>query len=122
YTEALARKDVDWVQGIFKKNLKWGLLIAIGIVAILTLFGQAIIRVWAGPVAVPPISVILWMGVWNVMLAYLFVTGTVLQATNHMMGLSVYSSITAVLNIGLSILLVRRFGISGVIAATVIAY
>jgi O-antigen/teichoic acid export membrane protein len=122
YTEALTRKDFDWVQGIYKKNLKWSLLIAIVIVTIFTLFGQTIIRIWAGPTAVPPFSVILWMGIWNIILAYLFVTGTVLQATSHITGLTVYSSATAVLNVVLSILLVRHFGISGVIAATVIAY
>jgi O-antigen/teichoic acid export membrane protein len=122
YTEALARKDFDWIRGIYKKNLKWGLLIAIGILSVLTFFGQAIIRIWAGPVAVPAFSVIAWMGTWNIILAYLIATGSLLQATNHVTVLSVYGSITAVLNIVLSIVLVQSYGISGVIAATVIAY
>jgi O-antigen/teichoic acid export membrane protein len=122
YTEALARRDINWMRGIFQKNLKWGIMIAVGITALLTAFGQHIIRIWAGPIAVPPFSVIIWMAVWNVMLAYLFVMGTVLQATNHMTGIVIYSSVTAALNIVLSVWLVQLFGISGVIAATVIAY
>jgi O-antigen/teichoic acid export membrane protein len=122
YTEALARKDFEWIRGIYKKNLKLGLVIAIGMLSVLTLFGQAIIRIWAGPVAVPAFSVIAWMGIWNIILAYLIVAGSLLQATNHVTGLSIYGSITAVLNIVLSILLVQSYGISGVIAATVIAY
>lgn len=122
YTEALARKDFEWIRGIFKKNLKWSLVIAVGVLSVLTLFGQAIIRIWAGSVAVPVFSVIVWMAIWNVILAYLFVAGSLLQATNHVTGLSIYGSITAVLNIALSIVLVQSYGISGVIAATVIAY
>ena len=122
YTEALARKDFEWIRGVYKKNLKWSLLIALVTVGGLAVFGQTIIRLWAGPVAVPVFSLVVWMAVWNIILAYLFVAGALLQATNHIAGLSIYGSATAILNIALSILFVRWYGISGVIAATVIAY
>lgn len=121
-TEAAARKDFDWIRGIFQKNLKWSFLIAIGFVGILTIFGQTIIRVWAGEVAVPPFSVILWMAIWNLMLAHLYVAGCLLNATGHITGISIYGTVTAILNIVLSIWLVRIYGITGVIAATVMAY
>jgi len=121
-TEALARKDFDWIKGVYSKNLKVSLLLASVIIVVLTLFGQRIIGIWAGPTAVPPFALIAWMAIWNLILAYLFVASALLQATNHVTGLSIYGSITAVLNIALSILLVRPYGIAGVIAATVIAY
>jgi O-antigen/teichoic acid export membrane protein len=122
YTEALARNDFGWIRGVYKKNVKWSLLLALVIVAGLTIFGQTIISIWAGRDAMPMLSLIIWMAIWNVILAYLFVAGALLQASNHLTGLSVYGSVTAFLNICLSIFLVGRFGISGVIAATVIAY
>jgi O-antigen/teichoic acid export membrane protein len=122
YTEALARKDFDWIKGIYGKNLKWNLIIVIAIVCILAISGRTLIRLWAGEVAVPPFSMIVWMAMWNIILAYLFVAASFLQATNHITGLTLYGSVTAVLNIVLSILFVRSYGISGVIAATVIAY
>ncbi len=122
YTEAATRKDFDWIRGFFRKNLKSSLLIATATLTILILFGQTIIRFWAGPVAVPPFPAMVWMAAWNLILAYLVVAGCLLQATGHVTGLSIYSSVTAVLNIVLSICLVRFYGITGVIAATVIAY
>jgi O-antigen/teichoic acid export membrane protein len=122
FTEALARKDFDWIKGIYRKNLKISLLIAICALTVLTAFGESIIRVWAGPAAVPPFATIVWMAVWNLILGYLLVPSALLQATNRVTGLTVYGSITAVLNLTLSILFVQAYGISGVIAATVIAY
>jgi O-antigen/teichoic acid export membrane protein len=122
YTEAAARNDFDWMRGMYQKNLRWSLLIAIAVVGILTIFGQTIIRIWAGPLAVPPFSVIVWMAIWNLMLAHLVAASCLLQATGHITGLSIYCSVTAVLNIALSVFLVRPYGVSGVIAATVIAY
>ena len=62
------------------------------------------------------------MGIWNVLLAHVAAAGCLLQATGHITGLTIYGSITAVLNLVLSIWLVHPFGITGVIAATVIAY
>jgi Na+-driven multidrug efflux pump len=62
------------------------------------------------------------MAVWNLILAYLVVASCLLQATGHVTGLSIYSLATATLNIALSIWFVRFYGITGVIAATVISY
>ncbi len=122
YTEAVARKDYDWIRGVYRKNLRFSLLIAFCVLSVLTVFGQRIIGIWAGPLAVPPFSVIIWMAVWNLILAHLFVPSCLLQATGHITGLTIYGSVTAVLNLVLSILFVKSFGIAGVIAATVIAY
>jgi O-antigen/teichoic acid export membrane protein len=122
YTEAAARKDFAWIRGVFKKTLKWNLLIAIGLVIVLTIFGRTIIQFWAGPAAVPPFAVVIWMGVWGIMLSYLQVVACLLNATGKVTRMSVYGVITAILNVILSIWLVRLYGISGVIAATVIAY
>lgn len=122
YTEAVTRKDFEWVQGIYRKNLKWSLVIAIGLLVPLVLFGQTIIRFWAGEAAIPPFSLIAWIAVWNLMLAHLNVPGCLLTATGHITGMATYCSLTAILNVILSILLVQHYGITGVIAATVIAY
>jgi O-antigen/teichoic acid export membrane protein len=122
FTEALARKDFDWIKGVYRKNLKLSLLMTGCFLTILTVGGQKFIRLWAGDAAVPPFATIVWMAIWNLMLAYLIVASALLQASNHIRVLSLYGSITAVLNVFLSIMLVHPFGISGVIAATVISY
>ena len=122
YTEAATRKDFDWIRGIFKKSLLWSLLVAAGVLVILTIFGQTIIHFWAGAAAVPPFSAIVWMAVWNLILGYLIVAGCLLQATGRVTGLGIYSVTTAALNVVLSIWFARLYGITGVIAATVVAY
>jgi len=122
YTEAVTKKDFDWIRGIFRKSLRWSLLIAAVALVILTIFGQTIINIWAGPTAVPPFSAIVWMAIWNLILGYLIVASCLLQATGQVTGLSIYSSLTAVLNVALSIWFARLYGITGVIAATVVAY
>jgi O-antigen/teichoic acid export membrane protein len=122
YTEAAVRKDFDWIRGAFRKNVKFASLIVVPLVAILVIFGQQLIKLWAGANAVPPFPVMIWMAVWNIMLSYLFVSGALLQAIDKITGLTIYGILTAILNVGLSIILVKMYGISGVIAATVIAY
>ncbi|MDQ6622615.1 MAG: polysaccharide biosynthesis C-terminal domain-containing protein [Verrucomicrobiota bacterium] len=122
YTEAFARKDFVWMRRTFRSHMQLGFVSACAIVIFLTFFGSAIIRFWAGETAVPPFATILWMGIWNLMLATLYVASCLLNATGHLKGMTIYGTITAVLNIALSIPLAKIYGISGVIAATVIAF
>jgi O-antigen/teichoic acid export membrane protein len=56
------------------------------------------------------------------MLATLLVGSCLLNATGHLKGMTIYGTITALLNLTLSILLAKRYGITGVIAGTVIAF
>ncbi|MEP7014579.1 MAG: oligosaccharide flippase family protein [Verrucomicrobiota bacterium] len=122
YTDAYARRDYDWIRQTLRSNFKFSFFTTIVIVGILTIFANPIIRVWAGAVAVPPFSVIIWMAAWRLMLSTLSPGICLLNATGHLKGLAVYVTITAVLNLLLSILLAKICGISGVIAATAIAY
>jgi O-antigen/teichoic acid export membrane protein len=122
YTEAAARKDYPWIHGMFRKHLKASLLIATPLLVALCVLGQPIIRIWAGPSAVPSFSVILLMAIWNLMLAHVHAPGCLLEATGQIRGLTLYGAVTAIVNLLLSILFVRWYGTTGVIAATVIAY
>jgi O-antigen/teichoic acid export membrane protein len=122
YTEAATRKDYQWIAGTYRKHGRVSLLVAVVLLGILAIFSREIIRIWAGPVAVPPAAVIVLMASWNLMLAHVHAPGCLLQATGHIRGLTVYSIVTAALNLVLSIWLVQRYGVAGVIAGTVIAY
>ncbi len=122
YTEAFAQKDFDWIRRIFRSNFTWSFVMALGIAIVLVIFGRPIIRFWAGAAAVPSFSALVWMALWNVMLSHLYVASTLLNATGHLKGMTIYGTITAILNLVLSIILVKIYGISGVIAATVIAF
>ncbi len=122
YTEAFVQHDHDWIRQTLRSNFKFSFFTTIVIVGVLTIFAGEIIRVWAGPAAVPPFSVIVWMAIWRLMLSTLSPGIVLLNATGHLKGLTVYGTITAILNLALSILLAQIYGVSGVIAATAIAY
>jgi len=122
YTEAFARKDYTWIRRTFRTTFTVSFVVAIIVVTFLVIFGRPIIRFWAGASAVPTFSVLLWMGAWNLMLSHLYAGSCFLNATGHLRGMTIYGTITAVVNLGLSIVLVKPYGIAGVIAGTVIAF
>lgn len=122
YTEAFAQKDFVWMRRTFASHMKLGFISASVVVVFLIFFGTPIIRFWAGETAVPPFATVIWMAVWNLMLATLYVASCLLNATGHLKGMTIYGTVTAVLNIGLSIPLAKIYGMSGVIAGTVIAF
>ncbi len=122
YSEAFAQKDFAWMRRTFRSHMKLSFISAFLIVGFLIAFGRPIIRFWAGEAAVPPFATIIWMGIWNLMLATLYVASCLLNATGHLKGMAISGTITAILNIGLSIPLAKIYGISGVIAGTVIAF
>ena len=122
YTEAHARGDYEWIRKTLRSNFQFSFFTTTAIVVFLTIFGGEIIRLWAGAAAVPPFSVIVWMALWRLMLSTLLVGSCLLNATGHLKGMTIYGTATAVLNLALSILLAKIYGITGVIAATVIAF
>ena len=122
YTEAYARGDYGWIRRTMRSNFIFSSITTLVVVTVLTIFGSGIIRLWAGPVAVPPFPVIVWMAAWRLMLSTLLVGSCLLNATGHLKGMTIYGTITALLNLLFSICLVQRFGITGVIAGTVIAF
>lgn len=122
YTHAYAQKDYAWIRRTFRANFRISFAVALVVVAFLIAFGIPIIRVWAGDAAVPSFAVLIWMGLWNLMLSHLYVASCFLNATGHLNGMTIYGTVTAGLNLILSIILVQSYGIAGVIAGTVIAF
>ena len=122
YTEAYAQRDYEWIRKTLRSNFKFSFFTTIIMVGFLTIFGSDIIRLWAGAQAVPPFSVILWMALWRLMLSTLLVGSCLLNATGHLKGMTVYGSVTAALNLTLSIAFAKAYGITGVIAGTVVAF
>jgi O-antigen/teichoic acid export membrane protein len=122
YTEAHAQGDHEWIRKTLRSNFKFSFFTTMAIVGFLTIFASEIIRLWAGAAAVPPFSVIIWMALWRLMLSTLLVGSCLLNATGHLKGMTIYGTITAILNLCLSIALAKLYGITGVIMGTVIAF
>jgi len=119
YTEARARGDVAWIQRAFRANLIFSFVSSLPLLIIFTVLGQTIVRWWAGQVAVPTFSLLIWMAIWNLMLATVSAGSFLLNAFGRLKGMTIYGSVTAVINVILSVILVRRWGVNGVVFASV---
>lgn len=122
YAEAFARKDIVWIKRTLGINLTLSISSTVLLVTLLIFFGEQFIEIWAGNEAVPPFSLLIWMGVWSIIFAIMSSTACILNGSGHIKGQMIYGILTAVVNIMLSVNLVGIFGITGVIAATVISY
>ncbi len=122
YSEAIARRDIAWVERTFRLNLTFSLCSTAAAVLPLIFIARPFIRIWAGEAVVPPIDLVLWMGAWSMINAFCSPIACLLAAAAHMRAQLVYSAIAGVANVVLSIFLIQRWGVTGVIAGTVISY
>ena len=91
-------------------------------VVVLMLFGRTIIRVWVGPAAVPTRPLLLAMGVWALISGFMSVESCLLAALNRVREQALLSIVAAIVNLALSIALVRHIGSLGVIGGTILSY
>lgn len=122
YREAIARKDIDWVRHTFRLNITFSLLSTLVLAILLIFFGTSIIELWAGSAAVPPFALLIWMGGWSVINSSMSTIACLLSSSGEIRMQMIYAMLTAITNVVLSIILIKPFGITGVIAATVITY
>jgi len=122
YTEAIARHDVTWVRRTFRANSVLGTALTLVLALPLVFYGIVIIRVWAGPAAVPPFALMVWMAIWSLTNTLMSAVSCILSASGRIKRQMYYAISTAAVNIALSVWWVGPFGITGVIAATVISY
>ena len=119
YTEAWVRRDILWI----RRTLRTVLLVTMGAAGlgsgILVLWGKLIIRLWAGPAAVPSQTLIVLMCTWIMIQTFMANTATVLVATNMIKLQAWLSLLVAVVNLVASIWLVQRIGSVGVILSTI---
>lgn len=122
YAEAFARGDRAWVCRSFRMNFSLTLGSAFLLTLPLIFFGRWIIRAWAGSAAVPSFDLLLCMGIWSLIYGATISQSCVLASAGRLKGQMVYSISAAVTNLVLSILLVQKLGLTGVIVGTIGAY
>jgi O-antigen/teichoic acid export membrane protein len=122
YAEAYAKQDYGWIRRTFSLTMKGTVALNLCCVSVLVVFGRPLIRVWAGAEAVPTISLLLAMGVWALINGFMSVESCLLAALNRTREQAFLSIVAAVVNIALSIALVRHIGLLGVIGGTILSY
>ena len=122
YAEAYARRDYGWIRRTFALTMKGTVALNLAGVLMLILLGRTVIRLWAGPAAVPTAHLLLAMGVWALINGFMSVESCLLAALSRTREQAVLSIVAAVVNIMLSIALVQHVGSVGVIGGTILSY
>lgn len=122
YADAIARKDVAWVRRTFRINLLGGVAFTAVAVAAVCVIARPFIGAWAGDSVVPSWGLIGWMAAWAMIGSYCNPCACLLAATSQLKAQIIYSAAATALNIGLTLHLVKVWGVSGVLAGTVISY
>jgi O-antigen/teichoic acid export membrane protein len=122
YAEAFARGDCAWVRRSFRMNFTLTLASTFVTALPLVFFGRWIIRVWAGNAAIPSSGLLFCMGIWSLIYGATISQSCVLASAGRLKGQTIYSLAAAVTNLALSIILVQKIGLTGVIVGTIGAY
>ncbi len=122
YAEAFSRGDRAWVRRSFRVNFAVTVASTLALALPLVFFGKWIIQKWAGRAALPPSDLLIWMGIWSVIYAATCSQSCILSSSSRLRGQMIYSITAAAVNIALSIIFVKRMGITGAILGTVAAY
>ncbi|MCL0048693.1 MATE family efflux transporter [Dehalococcoidia bacterium] len=121
YGQALGRSDWEWIQrtynrSVFSQIIPGGLIWIGGII-----FSQAIITLWAGPVAYGGLLVASALGGFVYISAFNGSNASLINGLNPTNVVVIATAIDAVLNLTISLALVGPLGIGGVALGTVIA-
>jgi len=122
YAEAYFRGDLRWVRRTLLRVMFLTMGAAGLACVIFVLWGRTIIRLWAGPAAVPGQLLIILMCIWILICTFMTNTSTVLMATNKTRMQAWLSVAAAALNLAASIWLVQRIGSVGVLLGTIGSY
>ncbi len=112
--EAKARNDWNWIKGAYKNatlaSIGFGVL-AVGLTAAVA---KPLIRIWAGPAAVPDWPLIAWLCVYTFFGIALMTAGQMLCGLEQVDALAVSITLCALSVIGLGILFAKWWGLSGI--------
>ena len=122
YAEAFNRGDYAWVRRTFRMDFRITVVSTLCLAIPLVLVGQWVIGKWAGSAAVPPFSLLPWMGLWCVIFAATCSQSCILASSSRLRGQAMYSITAAIVNIAASVALVQRMGVTGAILGTIAAY
>jgi len=122
YAEAFSRGDMAWIRTTYARVRSITIKVLLVGCAFALLAGRWIIRIWAGPVAVPSFGLIFLMCVWIAIFAFATNQSCLMGAVGRVGRQSLASLVAATVNLTLSIMWVKSMGPSGVLLATIVSY
>jgi O-antigen/teichoic acid export membrane protein len=122
FTEAYLRRELQWVANTYDHLMKSTLVVVGASGLVVGIAGKTIIRVLAGQAAVPSYALLWCMGLWALLFAITVNQASLLVAVSKIKIQAISSLLAAGVNIVLSIILVQRIGVVGVLLGTISSY
>ncbi|MCU1656195.1 MAG: polysaccharide biosynthesis protein, partial [Pseudonocardiales bacterium] len=120
-TDAITRGDVAWARSRFRGSLILSTAVNATACLLLVILGRPLARVWVGASLAPPLSLLIVMAVWTVYLTAVNQGSYLLTAVERVRMLAVTGLIMAPVNLVLSIVLTRTYGMTGPILGSIFA-
>lgn len=121
YGEALTRGDLEWVRKTVVRSVRVTVLVSVSASVALALTAAPLVQVWVGGDVSPSPSLVVAFAIFAIVISVSNAISMFLNGTRVIRIQAVFTSITIALNLGLSVVLTRRVGISGVVWGTIIA-
>jgi O-antigen/teichoic acid export membrane protein len=121
YSEAIGRGDIPWVRRTLRRSVILGVAVMILAAGALVASGHWFILLWTGGKISVSLPLLVAFGLWSVVIALGGPLAAFLNGAKVVGLQMIVSSVTAVANIGLSILLARSIGVSGVLFGSIIS-
>jgi O-antigen/teichoic acid export membrane protein len=90
--------------------------------ALVVAVGQPLIRLWAGPGVVPPVSLLVALSLWTVYATFMTQVSYLLNAAEIVGPQVVMALAMAAVNLGVSLYLTHRIGIIGPVVGSLVAH
>jgi O-antigen/teichoic acid export membrane protein len=121
YGEAATRGDGRWLTSALRRSLMLALGTSLIISVLLFAFGKPIINIWVGGSVTPSLLLLGALGIWAVISSVSGPLSVFLNGVNAMRFQAICAVAMVLANVGLSITLTERIGVSGVIWGSAIA-
>jgi O-antigen/teichoic acid export membrane protein len=121
YAEAIAQSDGHWIYRTFRRVAVGGTLLTVLLVSVLVIFGNRILAIWVGPQMHASMMLLAVLGALCIVNAYLQPITFLLSGIGEFRIQIIVALIMAVVNLALSIVFVKIYGIIGAVLGTVIA-
>lgn len=121
YADAMARRDGRWIRRTFRRVALAGTSITLGATLLLVLLGNRILAIWVGTQMQASMWLLMVFALQCLVYSYLQPINFLLNGIGELRSQVVCAITMAVLNLGLSILFVKHFGIIGAVLGTFVA-
>jgi O-antigen/teichoic acid export membrane protein len=114
FGEAKARQDWGWIRGAYNNAVKASITFGVPILLVLALFAKPLIRIWAGAIAIPSTSLIVWLSIYTLVGIIIMTAGQLMTGLERVNLLLISVVSCSVFIIVSGILLAPRWGLTGI--------